>query len=73
MEKAGSTELNVRIVESCLVQPWLCSPRETLYLSNLDNQPLVRMNFNTLLVYDGSENVLPHPAKTIREALNERQ
>ncbi|GLJ29798.1 hypothetical protein SUGI_0588500 [Cryptomeria japonica] len=71
MEKSGLAEFKVEIVESCLVQPCLPdSPRSTLYLSNLDNQPLVRMAFNTLLVYEACENVLPHPAKTIREALS---
>ncbi|GLJ29800.1 hypothetical protein SUGI_0588520 [Cryptomeria japonica] len=70
MEKAGLAEFNVKIVESCLVPPCLPSPRATLYLSNLDNQPLVRTDSNVLLVYEVCENVLPDPAKTIREALS---
>ncbi|GLJ29799.1 hypothetical protein SUGI_0588510 [Cryptomeria japonica] len=70
MEKAGLAEFNVEIVESCLVPPCLPSPRGTLYLSNLDNQPAMRMAFNTLLVYEACEHVLPDPAKTIREALS---
>ncbi|XP_057850965.1 3'-N-debenzoyl-2'-deoxytaxol N-benzoyltransferase [Cryptomeria japonica] len=60
----------MRIVESCLVQPCLPSPRGTLYLSRLHNQPVVRMAVNMLLVYEGCANVLPDPAKTIRHALS---
>ncbi|XP_057865116.1 3'-N-debenzoyl-2'-deoxytaxol N-benzoyltransferase-like [Cryptomeria japonica] len=70
MEKAGLAEFNEEIVESCLVQPCLPSPRPTLYLSNLDNQPVVRMAVNMLLVYEGCANVLPDPANTIRDALS---
>ncbi|GLJ30292.1 hypothetical protein SUGI_0599080 [Cryptomeria japonica] len=70
MEKSGLAEFNVKIVESCLVPPCLPLPRCTLYLSNLDNQPLVRINSNALLVYEGCENALADPAKTIREALS---
>ncbi|XP_057865144.2 3'-N-debenzoyl-2'-deoxytaxol N-benzoyltransferase [Cryptomeria japonica] len=70
MEKEGLAELNVKIVESCLVQPCLPSPRPTLYLSNLDNQPVVRIAVNMLLVYEDCANVLPDPANTIRDALS---
>ncbi|GLJ30289.1 hypothetical protein SUGI_0598990 [Cryptomeria japonica] len=70
MEKSGLAEFNVKIVESCLVPPCLPLPRYTLYLSSLHNQPLVRINSNALLVYEGCENVLADPAKTIREALS---
>ncbi|XP_057850967.1 3'-N-debenzoyl-2'-deoxytaxol N-benzoyltransferase [Cryptomeria japonica] len=71
MEKEGLAEFNVEILESCLVQPCLPdSPRSTLYLSNLDNQPAARVAVNMLLVYEGCANVLPDPAKTIRYALS---
>ncbi|GLJ22215.1 hypothetical protein SUGI_0417510 [Cryptomeria japonica] len=69
MEKEGE-ELKVMIVERCLVRPCLPSPQGSLYLSNLDNQPAARSVFNTLLVYEGCENNLADPAKTIREALS---
>ncbi|GLJ55493.1 hypothetical protein SUGI_1191640 [Cryptomeria japonica] len=70
MENEGLGELNVKIVDRCLVPPCMPSPQDTLYLSNLDNQPVVRLVFNTLLVYEGCENKLAEPAKTIREALS---
>ncbi|XP_057865143.1 3'-N-debenzoyl-2'-deoxytaxol N-benzoyltransferase isoform X2 [Cryptomeria japonica] len=70
MEKECLAELNVKIVESCLVPPCLPSPKPTLYLSNLDNQPAVRMVINAFLVYEACENVLADPAKTIQEALS---
>ncbi|XP_057865115.1 3'-N-debenzoyl-2'-deoxytaxol N-benzoyltransferase-like [Cryptomeria japonica] len=71
MEKEGLAEFNVEILESCLVQPCLPDPpRSTLYLSNLDNQPAARVAVNMLLVYEGCGNVLPDPAKTIRDALS---
>ncbi|GLJ55784.1 hypothetical protein SUGI_1197850 [Cryptomeria japonica] len=66
----GLEELNVKIVERCLVLPCLPSPKDTLCLSNFDNQPLLRTFFNTLLVYEACEKNLVDPAKTIREALS---
>eukprot|EP01018_Ginkgo_biloba_P004927 Gb_26893 [translate_table: standard] len=47
-----SKDLSVMAMAPVMVAPCLPSPKIILSLSNLDDQPMLRMAFNTLLVYN---------------------
>ncbi|KAH9324849.1 hypothetical protein KI387_005027, partial [Taxus chinensis] len=68
MANAGSSDLEVEIIERVVVAPCLPSPRTILPLSAIDNR--VRGFGSVLLFYNGSSSVSADPAKIIREALS---
>ncbi|GLJ42529.1 hypothetical protein SUGI_0881750 [Cryptomeria japonica] len=71
MEKVGPKELKVKRFEPVMVAPSLPSPKTILPLSSIDNRPILRRNiFNSLLVYNGRDNISAEPSNIIREALS---
>ncbi|GLJ55430.1 hypothetical protein SUGI_1190110 [Cryptomeria japonica] len=67
-------QLQVKCGEVVMVRPCLPSPKTTLYLSNLDDQSMLRFMVRQILLYkvynNSNSNSLGNPAKVIREALS---
>ncbi|GLJ55431.1 hypothetical protein SUGI_1190120 [Cryptomeria japonica] len=70
--QVNETELQVKCGEVVMVRPCFPSPKTTLYLSNLDDQPKLRFMARQIVVYKVgcNSNLLGDPAKVIRQALS---
>lgn len=62
--------LSVIKMDPVIVCPAMETPKEVLYLSNIDDQPILRSTNKVLLVYDASLNYDADPALVIRDALS---
>ncbi|KAH9332060.1 hypothetical protein KI387_004168, partial [Taxus chinensis] len=63
-------QIHVEAMEAEVVPPSLPTPKEILYLSNVDDQHSLRLMSNTLLLYTRNDVSISPPAKVIREALS---
>lgn len=71
IEYCSQVQLPVKVVGSVMVPPSRPSPRNILYLSNLDDHLFMRIRFDALLVYTNGPHKAENPVKIIRDALSE--
>eukprot|EP00253_Pinus_taeda_P028022 PITA_28022 len=70
-EYCSQVQFLVNVIASIMVPPSRPSPKTILYLSNLDDQMLLRVAFDALLVYTNVSQKVQNPVKVIRDALSE--
>lgn len=70
-ERCSQVQVPVNVIASIMVPPSRPSPKTILYLSNLDDQLLLRITFASLLVYTNVSQKVQNPVKVIRNALSE--
>eukprot|EP00253_Pinus_taeda_P016568 PITA_16568 len=70
-EYCSQVQVPVNVIASIIVPPSRPSPKTILYLSNLDDQIVLRITFDALLVYTNVSQKVQNPVKVIRDALSE--
>ena len=74
-ENCSQVQLPVTFTGFAMVPPCRPSPKTILYLSNLDDHLIVKIRFDTLLIYNNvSHNIYDataNPVKVIRDALSQ--
>lgn len=70
-ERCSQVQVPVNVIASIMVPPSRPCPKTILYLSNLDDQVLLRITFGSLLVYSNVSQKVQNPVKVIRNALSE--
>lgn len=71
IEYCSQVQLPVKVVGSVMVPPSRPSPKNILYLSNLDDHLFMRIRFDALLLYTNGPHKAENPVKIIRDALSE--